>query len=145
MLYQYKLTGQIEIWSRVDAGGSYEAYGSLSIDFGSMTFNKGISIWHVTTADYLDVPNKNSAIINIERIFPEVKDFGNSGNITLHGSIWEDDATGDDLLGNYEGVEISANCLFDKEIINTYIGAGGIDDAYVKLKLMISKVSNQQS
>ena len=145
-LIDYVLSGSFE-FSCDDDGwlqDYYEPYGSFSIDIGGRPANQDQKVWQWDSKDSgsHEIKCETSYQQSITINFKEVADFMESGTtvnnkVILHGRVSEDDTTGDDVIGDYDGTSIDAHELADSK---TYTFSPDSDDR-VKITLQISKFS----
>ena len=145
-LIDYVLSGSFE-FSCDDDGwlqDYYEPYGSFSIDIGGRPANQDQKVWQWDSKDSgsHEIKCETSYQQSIRINFKEVADFMESGTtvnnkVILHGRVSEDDTTGDDVIGDYDGTSIDAHELADSK---TYTFSPDSDDR-VKITLQISKFS----
>ena len=117
-------------------------YGFFQVDFGSASY-KNVTLWTCERERPIIEKEGVTYFINTSYTFMETKDFQESGEIVLHGSVWESDEreqTGtnvDDLIANFEGYRIKTRDFFNKNFANTFVEVQ--DEGYVKLTLMITQ------
>jgi len=107
--YQLKVTFKI-ILTTGDDGGSYEPYGSFSLDVGGNTGrNQDIDIWDCAR----DKCHSTGLTVTSTKEILEADDFLDTNKInyiTLHGYVKEADSlNADDNIGNYEGETVLAH------------------------------------
>ena len=137
MMFPYKLNFTLEIWSDNDGGGSYEAYGSISLNIGEYDFNQNVIMWNLQKPSYIEAANGASHFITNDHTFYESEEFAHIGNVTAHGGVWEWDDLGDDDNGSPSGdVFQMKNCL-NQDLKKHYPGYGA---AYIKITLKLTKL-----
>ncbi|XP_038045167.1 uncharacterized protein LOC119719744 [Patiria miniata] len=113
-LIEYQLTGVFSFQCDSDGlqGSNYEPYGYFYISAGSRNINQNYKIWEAR-ANAISLTNGGIYRQPFMVRFQESEHFMDEVNnkITLHGHVKEDDTTGDDVIGNYDGKTYEANTL----------------------------------
>ena len=144
----YKLFFELEIWSTNDGAGgsdngSYEPYGHIYLEIGSLNVNQDIDMWNIAKTEFLYVTNGESHFINRTLSFMEFDNFDQIGNITAHGEVWDHDfSKEDDNIGRPEGDLFQAKDLIGKDLVKRYDGQNA--DHYIKIKMNLTKLQTKK-
>ncbi|XP_066931597.1 uncharacterized protein [Clytia hemisphaerica] len=112
---EYGLDVKMTFWCDSDKGGSYEAYGDLSVNFGSLAENQRVQLWYRKEGNNIVRDEGESYTDYMYHTFMESPDFidaeQTTSKVTTLNKIWEDDNSGDDTIGDYNGYQFKPSDL----------------------------------
>jgi len=138
IMVNYKFTVQLRMYCKNDGSGwMYEPIGTLKIDVGNRLENQMINVWDCNNCG-LETEEEAWTVIDFDKVIQETDDFldqDKSYSVTFHGKAWEDDGkSGDDLLGDYDGVSYLAS-EFTESKTKKFPGTDSQDETQIIVKI----------